>query len=266
MAGKWLTTVLATTALMVMAIGSANAGIVVTNSTGYADNNADNAEGVGFYDASGDDKLIVIVTGEHGFPNNTGGININGVTYGGVAMTPAVIRDGLPEVDNVSPDQEFNHMYYLDSPGTGDIVVDTNLSRMVVSIVGLTGTVDGVVGNTAVSGLATKSVDLTTTAANSFVIASNGLGGTGNNGNVDGLDANPPLTLLSAVETNGNYAGHLIGGTEVATPGLGTYSFTGSTSGSHVIAAEFLAIPEPGSLALLGIGGLMLLRRRKATA
>ncbi|MGB1124760.1 MAG: hypothetical protein ACPG4Q_06115, partial [Phycisphaeraceae bacterium] len=245
------TSTLFTTAALLSVAGLAHAQITVESVFSFADNNADNSEGVGVFNASSYDKLIVIVTGEHGFPNNTSGINITGVSYDGIDMSAAVIRDGLPEVDNVSPDQAFNHIYYLDDPlgTTGTIQVNTNLSRFVVTAIGLDGAAAGV-GATAIAGLSTKSVDLTTTSANSFVIASNGLGGTGNNGNVDGLTVNSPLSLLGAVETNSNYSGHVIGGATVATAGTDSYSFTGSTAGSHVIAAEFLLGLPPAVLTL----------------
>ena len=42
----------------------------------------------------------------------------------------------------------------------------------------------------------------------------------------------------------------MIGGTEVATPGTGSYSFTGGTDGSHVIAAEFLLGAPPPLMTL----------------
>jgi len=244
-------TLIFSTAALLSVAGLANAQISADGIVNYADNDADGAEGVGVFNASIFDKLVVIVTGEHGFPNNTDGIFINGVTYDGVSMISAVTRDGLPEVNNASPDQLFNHMYYLDNPfgTTGTIAVNTSLSRLVVTAIGLNGTAEGI-GATAISGISTNSVNLATTSANSYVIASNGLGGTGNNGNVDGLSTNPPQSLLSAVETNSNYAGHLIGGTTVTTPGTGSYSFTSGTDGSHVIAAEFLLGPPPPLLTL----------------
>jgi hypothetical protein len=239
------------TAALLGAVGYAEAQITVESVFSYVDNNADNAEGLGVFDASAFDKLVVIVSGEHGFPDNTSGINITGVTYDGVAMLPGVTRDGLPEVNNVSPDQGYNHIYYLDNPfgNTGTLTVNSNLSRYVVTAIGLDGTAEGI-GATAVSGLSTKSIEFTTTTANSFVLASNGLGGTGNNGNVDGLTTNSPLSFLASAETQSNYAGHLIGGATVATPSTDTYSFTGNTSGSHVIAAEFLLGPPPAILTL----------------
>jgi hypothetical protein len=244
-------TTLFTTAALLSAAGLAHGQITVESVFNYNDNNADNLEGVGVFNASAFDKLVVIVSGESGNPLQTSGRFLNGVTYDGVAMNAAVIRDGLPEVNGNSPDQLFNHIYYLDNPfgNTGTIEVDTNLSRLAVTMIGLDGTAEGL-GATAISGLSAKSIDFTTTNANSYIIAANGLGGTGNNGNVEGLTTNTPLSLLSAVETNGNYVGHMVGGTTVETPSTSSYSFTGGTAGSHVLAAEFLLGPPPPLLTL----------------
>lgn len=52
----------------------------------------------GTFDASGSDKLVFIVTGEHGF-NQTANGTIGTVTYDGIKLTTAVTRSPIRAAD-----------------------------------------------------------------------------------------------------------------------------------------------------------------------
>ena len=238
---------------------SANAAMITVD--GFTAMSANSATLTITFDASGSDKLVVVVTGEHGF-NNTEG-NCSGITYDGVALTQAVNRDPIESGTDVT----YNDIWYLDSPATstGEIIASVS-SRGSMTVFGLSGTAAGV-GATAISDPYSRSVDLTTTAANSLVIASFGMGGNGNTAVVQNVDADAPLIEATAVQTNvpsRPWDGHVTAYAQVPTAGPGTYSFSGGNQdGSHVIAAEFLVVPEPATMGLLAIGGLALLRRRR---
>ena len=190
------------------------------------------------FNASGSDKLVVVVTGEHGF-NNTSG-NCNSVTYDGVALTQLIDRD--PVADDT--DTLYHDIWYLDNPSTstGTLVANT-VSRGNVTAYALSGTEPGA-GATITSASHQRTANLTTTADNSIVIVSWGIGGGGNTAGLSGVSANAPLTQTSAQENGSNWDGHITGYALVLTAGTGTYSFTGGNSaGAVVIAAEFLSAP-----------------------
>jgi hypothetical protein len=194
----------------------------------------------GTFDASGSDKLVVILTGEHGFNNNAG--TVNSVTYDGVPLTPVIQRNArVAQTDTI-----YNHLWILDHPAefhvTGTIVANV-VNRGNVTVFGLSGTLPGT-GATAISDNNTRTVDLATTAPDSLVIASFGMGGAGNTANVSTVAADSPLTRASAQNNGGNsnWDGHVTAYAQVPSAAAGTYSFSGGIeSGAHVIAAEFLA-------------------------
>jgi hypothetical protein len=241
----------------------ANAAIITVDAITTFQNSGGNITGT--FDASGFDKLVVVVTGEHGFPNNENG-DTNGVTYNGTSLVQAVNRN--PIVVNPDPkevDQTYNDIWYLDNPGgtaTSEIFADVS-TRGSMTVFGLSNTLPGVAA-TVISDRQSRAVDLTTSGPDSLVIASFGMGGDGNTADVNNVTVDSPLTFASAQENGSTWDGHVTGYAQVPTAGTGTYSFSGGNiSGSHVIAAEFEAVPEPSALALLGLGGLAFLRRRR---
>jgi hypothetical protein len=199
------------------------------------------------------------VAGEHNFGGNTSG-NINTLTYGGTALTRAVDRNPVDGTNITAHD-----IWYLDDPaasGTMAATVGGNGNNYAWMIFTLTGTQDGH-GATAISAPNSKTVDLTTSAG-SFVVAGLGLGGDGNTGNTSGITANSPSTLIGARVAGTNWAGVVASGADGVAAGTATYGFTGgATTGLVTIAAEFLAVPEPSALSLLGVAGLVMLRRRR---
>ncbi|MFZ9937627.1 MAG: DUF6288 domain-containing protein, partial [Luteolibacter sp.] len=207
---------------------------------GTASWKAESATVTGTFDASGSDKLVVILTGEHGFNNAEG--TVSSVTYDGVPLTPVIQRNAQA----AQTDTIYNHLWILDNPAASHVsgvIVANVLNRGNVTVFGLSGTLPGA-GATAISNPNTRSVDLTTNAPGSLVIASFGMGGAGNTANVAAVAADPPLTIASAQHNGGsrNWDGHVTAYAKVATAGTGTYSFSGGNeAGAHVIAAEFLA-------------------------
>lgn len=251
------------TATAVMATAGYASGAAVLGGTSNWNDTAST------FDASGFAKLVVIVTGEHGFGGNNDGIFLNDVLYDGLSMTPIIQYEGQPEVNNASPDQQHHHMYYLDNPATstGAITFDGNLSRYTVTAFGLNGTAPGFVQAAQKNGALVpdaNSIDMTV-SAESIVIAGMGRGGDGNT--YGGSTTNAPLTERSD-RGHRNWSGHVTGTHEVATSGTYTYSFAGNSSPVvNTIVAEFAVVPTPSAFAA-GLGGLVMLaaRRRRRSA
>jgi hypothetical protein len=82
----------------------------------------------------------------------------------------------------------------------------------------------------------------------------NGPSSTVSGGNID--------TTLLSVAVDGNQSTLFAHG-DVATAGSYTETFGGDVSSATVLAFEAAAIPEPSSTALLGLGGLALILRRR---
>jgi len=204
------------------------------------------------FDASGSDKLVVIVTGEHGFPGVPGDCSV--ITYDGVPLIQAIDRDGLLSAPSAAFDQIYNDIWYLDNPTntTGAIFADVS-TRGVLTAFALSGTAPGV-GATAISPQESKSVKLGAASDKSIVIASHGMGGDGNTANVTSVNTVSPLVETSAI-ANSSWDGHVTGYMPVSAPGLVIPTFTGGyLVGSHTIAAEF-----PGAVNIAA-GTLIMLK------
>ena len=212
----------------------------------------------GNFDASGSDKLVVIVTGEHGF-NQTANGSISGVTYDGVAMVELINRTTIkavadnpdtPEDETVLVDDTWNAIYYMDNPGsvyTDGLISATVSSRGSMTVLGLSGTAEGA-GNTVIGDRDTSSAELTTSAG-SIVVASYGMGGTGNTAFINNVTVDEPLTFLSKQNNGGGrwWDGHVTAYANEVAAGTEVYSVTDTTApgadgrtGAHLIVAEFL--------------------------
>jgi hypothetical protein len=201
---------------------------------------------LGGFDVTGYDKLVFVVSGE----NHAGGFA--SVTYGGVALTEAV---------EIANGQRGTSIWYLDGPITnGDLFVDpvNNSSNGIGGVLfGLIGTEAGVGVNTGSSLNGTST--LVTTADNSLVLASA----------VNNSASNPPTPtapLISLARLDSGSSGHASGYQTIASSGTTVNSVFGA-GGSTVdasVSVEFLAaVPEPSTTALIGLGGLALILRRR---
>lgn len=245
---------MATLVLTVVPAGAATITIDGALTTGTGPGGAGDKTIQTAFDASGSDKLVVVLGGEHGFSGNVGG-NFNGVTYGGTALTEAAQNGvGIPTVA----------IFYLDNPGAaGDIVVNQeNHNSSPYAIYLLSGTAAGI-GNTADAN--SNSVSLATTAADSLVIAAIDNAGPDGGNYPAVLSADEPLTLDAGRIGNTRWNVLNVASATVAAPGSDTYSFSGAAATDLVatVAVEFLAVPEPTTMGLLVLGGLGLLRRRR---
>lgn len=241
------TRLLLTATAMTALIGSANAAVITVDDTGsfsqpYSGLPADrkftlDSTALGTFDASGSDKLVLVMSGEKI------GSTYDEISYGGVALTRITFAE--PSVRDVA-------IFYLDDPGSGNLVIDLKGGNGVgIAVMALSNTVDGFVAPPS-STLGT-STSITTTGSDSLVVA----GAVNNDSN--GVTQVSPLTLLYKGEAGSSGIGS--GYQQVATSGTAvTPTFTGAEA---VLAVEFLAVPEPGSLALLGLGSLLIASRRR---
>lgn len=249
--------ILAAAAALAFTAGTASAAIVIDSFQAAlgSGGGGDKTLLTGF--SSSSDKLVVVLGGEHGFPNNTGG-NFNSVTLNGVSFTEAAQEgSGIPTVA----------IFYLDNPGaagTGDLVVNqANHNGSIWAMYEISGSAPGI-GATGID--TDESVGITTTGSDSLVIAGylnagpNGGNGAGN------VDAVAPLVEDTPYLEQGNTWVSLSSGhAYVASPGANTFSWTvDDVNDLTATAAVEILVPEPGSLALLGLGGLVVARRRRA--
>lgn len=217
-----------------LAATSAQAGIIFDGYKAWDKNSVSPAN---VYDASGSDKLVVAVAGEHHFSGNTSG-NVTGITYNGKTLTKVVEENPASSANQTTAD-----IWYLDNPGayvgTGTIVVSFNGNNWVATAIGLSGTAPGFGATAHVTGAAF--VGLTTTAANSLVIAVLGSGGGGNTALL--VDGNAPLTTIEKHKIS-TYAGIATAYAAMPLPSAQIFSFNTTAIDVVTLAAEFLdAVP-----------------------
>jgi hypothetical protein len=175
------------------------------------------------------------------------------VTYGGEALTEAVsssVGSGAS-------------LWYLANPGaSGELVIDasdvTTFNGMGVGIASLS-SLDDLLTEIALHSVGSStnsaSVDLTTTIAGSFVMVAGDANST--TGSVSLLD---PLSLIGArVDVGSSQAG--VGFDNGVAAGSRMYSWSPSASERGMVAASFVAVPEPSPVALLAAACLLLAKR-----
>jgi hypothetical protein len=199
---------------------------------------------LGTFDASGSDKLVVVVTGEHNFNQSANG-QIYDITYDGHSLTKAVDVDPK-KISEGGHGDTATDIWYLDNPGavhtSGALAasVSGNGNNYVYTAIGLSGTAAGVGPTAAAPGAA--SVDLTTTTAGSMVIFNIGMGGGGNTASpLPGVTATSPVgaVTIDGLEAGNNWAGHAVAYAAISSPGLYTFSFDTTKTDVATIAAAF---------------------------
>lgn len=197
--------------------------------------------GLGLFDAGDADKLVVVVSTEHGFNNGNG--FVFEVQYNGQALTEAIQEDAAAGRGTAA-------IFYLDNPGpigSGSIEVNAaNPNGGIGAAYALSGTSPGVGVTTSATGETVNSVSLTTAGDNSLVIAV--IENSGNSNAAGTPTANAPLVPVSSGFWGSQWGGHASGYQQVATPTTITPTFatnTGSGYSINLAAAEFLAAPAP---------------------
>jgi hypothetical protein len=218
----------------------------------------------GDFDPGGADKLVLL-TGSRGSGGSTWGKSWNSATWGTTPLVTAVsLRSG--DTSPTAGGEEVAAISYLDNPTTETSLTIVFNGKMDTegwfTLLALSGTEDGVgaTSGSVVGGpnpltpVSSGGTSLTTTAANSLVVAGSA---------ADRTTITPQSPLTTLVSPGGdNFA---TGYEFVATPGAvtPTFAYSADKYSPIVVAAEFVAIPEPASSVLLiALGGLGLLRRR----
>ena len=193
------------------------------------------------------DKLIVALSSE------LSGSGPTIITYNSVALTPvAGTINGRAQ-----------GIFYLDAPFTGgaaDLVIDMTGFSVVngigFGVTSISGSAAGVDVGAVSTGLSTS---LTPSVAGSFVMSNYG----SNAGNVPTVPSGHTQLYTSGnIGSTDGAAAYLNG--VAAAPLTITYDQTGAVANTTGAAAfSPSAIPEPSSAALLGLGGLALIRRRR---
>ena len=193
-----ITTVVASTAFGISAI---NAAISIDGTTSF---NSTSGTFSSAFDVGTADKLVVFVTGEHGF-NNTSG-QANDITYNGISLTRLVDRNPVAS----GTDTLYGDIWYIDNPTPGSNTLEANTTtRGNVTAFALSGTAAGV-GDSGFSGSNTRTIDLTTQAG-SLTLAAFNIGGAGNTAGLGGISPDGPnlTTQHSALENGNNLDGHV---------------------------------------------------------
>ena len=234
---------LARTALVALTSAPALAQVTVDSTLnvviGFGDPGAAGEQIVANFDASGSDKLVVVVSSEHAFGINSG-LTLDGLEYNGQAMVEAVEESTLPGT---------TALYYLDDPGpAGEIRLFVGMKNGgLATVYALSNVAPGIA---ATGQSTTTSVGLTTMSADSIVIAGILDGGQASNGNgaVAPTATAPQTQVHSDIWGINMWGGHASGYEIVGAAGPHTATFgTAGPVRLRTVAGAFDAVPPLGT-------------------
>ncbi|MGJ8656586.1 MAG: PEP-CTERM sorting domain-containing protein [Akkermansiaceae bacterium] len=239
-------------AICALALNSHGA-IAIVNSVSGVGNSSTSAQTINYTLGAGNALAI-------GFYTDSGSHEISSISFGGVAAD--VINNG----DETR--SRTRMAYWLNPTGTDFSITFTNqTNEFGYTLYELSGVDTGVtpILDTSLQDGADPNTSLTTTASSSFIVEWYG-------SNDDGTPtiASGPLGNVVAVDLTGDNTDGDTGTitSAYATVGAGTHATEWNRIGTSLndgsVAVAFAAVvPEPSSTALLGLGGLTLILRRR---
>jgi autotransporter-associated beta strand protein len=199
--------------------------------------------GLGTFNASGADKLVVVISTEDG--NNAGTGFVYDVRYNGKVMTEAIQEDAGAAAGTAA-------IFYLDNPGaigSGTIQVSAeNPNGGIGCAYALSNTMPGFGASNSRTGSTASSVTLTTAGDRSVVIAVlDNAGNQNNSGTPTAITTSPSsLTQASSGMWGSQWGGHASGYRLVTSPAAITPAFSTSSGSGYTLniaAVEFPAQP-----------------------
>lgn len=212
------------------------------------------------FSASGSDKLVVSIATKKG---DNAGAAVSGITYNGASLTPV----GLSAT---TFSRTYQNMFYLDNVASdGDLAITfaSATEAYTVYLFALDGTALGVGNTISVLNNGTAPVTtptLTSTTDNAFLLWEAGRNVNGGNP-LSVASTSGSATYSTDTSAYGGRGKSLAVWTTGESAGGYTITVNGTNGTGGFVGAVFeAAVPEPASLAIIGLGGLIMIKRRRA--